>query len=178
MKGLDDVPEWQLGRRAGKPDTGSSVGLQPKRETSAHWWPSVRGSVAKDDMSFAMRHMVEGKRQQGDLPAEVLKAGDVVFVEKKEGEGDAYLLRQPPEVEGGLVAMDPHTGRVLAMVGGFSYAESEFNRATVFWSAQPGSSFAVRLRGGARQRLYAGLRDHGRTDHHPDGRHDLDLEEL
>ena len=39
-------------------------------------------------------------------------------------------LRQLPEIEGALVAMDPHTGRVLAMVGGFSFAESEFNRAT------------------------------------------------
>ena len=52
----------------------------------------------------------------------------------------AWKLRQPPEIQGALVAMDPYTGRVLAMVGGFSYAESEFNRATQAWR-QPGSSF-------------------------------------
>ena len=40
------------------------------------------------------------------------------------------MLRQVPEVSGAMVAMDPHTGRVLAMVGGFSYSQSEFNRAT------------------------------------------------
>src|SRR5690606_14761484 len=51
-----------------------------------------------------------------------------------------YRLRQVPEVEGALVAMDPYTGRVLAMVGGFSFAESQFNRATQAMR-QPGSSF-------------------------------------
>ena len=52
----------------------------------------------------------------------------------------AFELRQPPEIQGAIVAMDPYTGRVLAMQGGFSFAESEFNRATQAWR-QPGSSF-------------------------------------
>ena len=51
-----------------------------------------------------------------------------------------YSLRQVPEIEGALVVMDPHTGRVLAMVGGFSLRESQFNRATQAYR-QPGSSF-------------------------------------
>ncbi|MDD9841480.1 MAG: penicillin-binding protein 1A [Alphaproteobacteria bacterium] len=51
-----------------------------------------------------------------------------------------YMLRQVPEVNGGLVALDPHTGRVLAMVGGFSFRDSEFNRVTQA-SRQPGSAF-------------------------------------
>ena len=51
-----------------------------------------------------------------------------------------YQLRQIPEVSGACVAMDPFTGRVLAMVGGFSYDQSEFNRATQA-QRQPGSSF-------------------------------------
>ena len=80
-------------------------------------------------MSFAMRYIADGKRLSAKSPADVLKPGDVVFAEKKEG-GDGYSLRQVPEVEGAMVAMDPHTGRVLAMVGGFSYSQSEFNRAT------------------------------------------------
>ena len=47
-----------------------------------------------------------------------------------DGAEGQYRLRQVPEIEGALVVMDPHTGRVLAMVGGFSFAESQFNRAT------------------------------------------------
>ena len=55
------------------------------------------------------------------------------------GTPPAYALRQPPEVEGAVVALDPHTGRVLAMSGGFSYARSVFNRATQALR-QPGSA--------------------------------------
>jgi penicillin-binding protein 1A len=51
-----------------------------------------------------------------------------------------YSLRQVPEISGALVAMDPHTGRVLALTGGWSYKQSEFNRATQA-NRQPGSSF-------------------------------------
>jgi penicillin-binding protein 1A len=51
-----------------------------------------------------------------------------------------YVLRQMPEVNGALVALDPHTGRVLALVGGMSYKSSEFDRATQA-QRQPGSSF-------------------------------------
>jgi len=80
--------------------------------------------------------------------SDVLKAGDVVAVEavaksedgKEHYPADTYALRQPPKVEGALVAMDPHTGRVLAMQGGFSYGRSQFNRATQALR-QPGSSF-------------------------------------
>lgn len=63
-------------------------------------------------------------------------------------------MRQPPKVQGGLVAMDPHTGRVLAMVGGFSYGQSEFNRATQAMR-QPGSSF--------KPFVYAAALDNGYT---------------
>ncbi len=70
---------------------------------------------------------------------EVLAPGDIVLVEALEEEG-RYALRQRPEVEGALVAMDPHTGRVLAMSGGFSFRQSQFNRATQA-ERQPGSAF-------------------------------------
>ena len=80
-------------------------------------------------------------------PADVLAVGDVVLVEAltENSEGEAYEegtygLRQVPDVEGGLVALDPHTGRILAMSGGFSYRQSEFNRATQALR-QPGSAF-------------------------------------
>ena len=72
--------------------------------------------------------------------SDVLKVGDVVYVSPIKGRDGSYALQQVPEIEGALVAMDPRTGRVLALVGGFSYAESEFNRATQALR-QPGSSF-------------------------------------
>ncbi|MEI8393493.1 MAG: penicillin-binding protein 1A [Rhodospirillaceae bacterium] len=71
--------------------------------------------------------------------ADVVKVGDVVMVEP-ETTAEFFGLRQIPEVQGGLVAMDPHTGRVLAMAGGFSSTMSQFNRATQA-SRQPGSAF-------------------------------------
>ena len=79
-------------------------------------------------------------------PSDVLKPGDVVYVKhfaELDGEQlppNTYGLRQIPNVNGGLVAMDPHTGRVLAMSGGFSHDLSKFNRATQA-RRQPGSSF-------------------------------------
>ena len=59
--------------------------------------------------------------------------------EGKSVEGQ-YRLRQLPEVSGAMVAMDPLTGRVVAMVGGFSFDQSQFNRATQAYR-QPGSTF-------------------------------------
>ena len=87
-------------------------------------------------------------------PADVLKVGDVVAVETvttyTTGEGKTaktheypegtVALRQIPEIQGAIVALDPHTGRVLAMSGGFSFDQSEFNRATQA-KRQPGSAF-------------------------------------
>ena len=81
--------------------------------------------------------------QKGRIPAAELRwarpaRGDIVLVEASGG--DSYGLRQVPEVQGGLVAIDPHTGRVLAMSGGFSPTMSQFNRATQAMR-QPGSAF-------------------------------------
>ncbi len=67
-----------------------------------------------------------------------LRRGDLIFVEPREGA--SWRLRQVPEVNGALVAIEPHTGRTLAMVGGYSFSLSNFNRATQA-ERQPGSSF-------------------------------------
>ncbi len=68
-------------------------------------------------------------------------AGDVVYVEKiSTNSGISYALRQVPAVNGAVAALDPRTGRVLAMQGGFSYDISEYNRATQALR-QPGSAF-------------------------------------
>ena len=69
---------------------------------------------------------------------EILKVGDVVYVENLNS--NIFALRQMPFVNGGIVVMDPFTGRVLALSGGFSFKKSEFNRATQALR-QPGSAF-------------------------------------
>jgi len=69
---------------------------------------------------------------------EILKIGDVIYVEKIDK--DIFSLKQLPKVNGGIVVMDPFTGRVLALSGGFSFKKSEFNRATQALR-QPGSAF-------------------------------------
>ena len=69
---------------------------------------------------------------------EILKVGDVIYVEKIKD--NVFALRQLPLVNGGIVVMDPFTGRVMALSGGFSFKKSEFNRATQALR-QPGSAF-------------------------------------
>jgi penicillin-binding protein 1A len=97
--------------------------------------------------------------------ADVVKPGDVVMVEpigasSGKGEppaaktGGAYTLCQVPEISGALVAMDPHTGRVLAVSGGFSFETSQFDRATQA-KRQPGSSI--------KPFVYLAALDHGFT---------------
>jgi penicillin-binding protein 1A len=73
---------------------------------------------------------------------DVLEPGEIVQVEELERGADGrsvYALRQVPEISGALVALDPHTGRVLAMSGGLSFAQSQYNRATQA-NRQPGSA--------------------------------------
>ncbi|MDE3114764.1 MAG: penicillin-binding protein 1A [Pseudomonadota bacterium] len=86
-------------------------------------------------------------------PEQVVKPRDVIYVEPIDKKGD-YGLRQVPEVNGAIVVMDPHTGRVLAMSGGFSFASSQFDRAMQAMR-QPGSSF--------KPFVYAAALDNGYT---------------
>ncbi len=69
---------------------------------------------------------------------ELLKEGDIIYVKKIVK--NFYSLQQLPRINGGIVAMDPFTGRVLALSGGFSFKKSEFNRASQALR-QPGSAF-------------------------------------
>ena len=71
---------------------------------------------------------------------DAVAVGDVILVEKPGKDGDIYSLAQEPEAEAALVSLDPHTGQVLAMVGGYHFAKSEYNRATQ-GKRQPGSAF-------------------------------------
>ncbi|MBF0189857.1 MAG: PBP1A family penicillin-binding protein [Magnetococcales bacterium] len=82
-------------------------------------------------------------RDLGPAPkkiADLLTPGDVILVEPPEGKRTHYTLAQEPNAEAALVCMDPHTGQVLAMVGGYDFSRSEFNRA-IQSMRQPGSSF-------------------------------------
>jgi len=69
-----------------------------------------------------------------------LVVGDLVFVEPPGEDGGPFRLKQVPQVNGALVAIEPYSGRVLAMVGGYSFSLSSFNRATQAMR-QPGSAF-------------------------------------
>ena len=81
-------------------------------------------------------------------PHDVLAIGDIVYVEEKNEKEDSieygllslYNLRQFPDINGALIALDPHTGRIFAISGGISFNKSEFNRATQAYR-QPGSAF-------------------------------------
>ncbi|RED53659.1 penicillin-binding protein 1A [Aestuariispira insulae] len=112
------------------------------------------GTIPFAEIRWA-RKALEDQRVGGTVkkPGDVYQPGDVVLVETvtegpppKKGEPpvlypeNSYALRQIPEVDGALVALDPHTGRVYAMAGGWSYERSEFNRATQA-KRQPGSAF-------------------------------------
>ena len=68
---------------------------------------------------------------------DIHEIGDIIFVKKK---GNFWLLKQYPKVNGGIIALDPFTGNVLALVGGFNFKTSEFNRVTQA-KRQPGSAF-------------------------------------
>ncbi len=93
----------------------------------------------------------------GAAPAaanEVLAVRDVVLVGPDTEDPDKPQMRQMPRIDGGVVALDPHTGRVLALVGGFAYERSQFNRATQA-ARQPGSAF--------KPFVYAAALEHGFT---------------
>ena len=140
---LHDLPEWRLAVVLESGEETATVGLRPNRSSSGKV-DAARDTVslAGADMEWAYRIKRDGQRSKAKTVSDILAQGDVVYVQqnKREDGSDRHILRQLPEVQGALAAMDPHTGRVLAMVGGFSYAQSQFNRATQAMR-QPGSSF-------------------------------------
>ena len=147
VEALSDVPEWRLAVVLSAGDEEAVIGLQPPREVNGALSPDRKtATIALADMAWAKAKLRS--------TANVLAAGDVIYVEPVVGTPGAYRLRQPPKIQGALVAMDPYTGRVQAMVGGFSFAESEFNRATQAYR-QPGSSF--------KPFVYAAALDNGYT---------------
>ncbi|HEV7435741.1 MAG TPA: penicillin-binding protein 1A [Pseudorhizobium sp.] len=154
MEGLRDVPEWHLAVITAVSSEGADIGLRPTTDSGGQVEePRKVGFVKAENMKWAYRD-AKGERKTAKSPEGVLEPGDVVYVEEITDEEGQYRLRQPPKVQGGFVAMDPNTGRVLAMVGGFSYGQSEFNRATQAMR-QPGSAF--------KPFVYAAALDNGYT---------------
>lgn len=106
----------------------------------------VEGRLSFDDMAWARRRL-RGRDPLKDvtvLPGvkQLLKPGDVIEVGVKKAEqgGAQFRLEQTPIVEGALVAIDPRNGAIRAMVGGYDFGRSEYNRAVIA-HRQPGSAF-------------------------------------
>ncbi len=150
-----DVAPWRIAVVLSVTDAAADIGLQPKlmpdgkldtaRET---------GTVPVELLGWARKY-VDGTALGPKITkaTEVLEQGDVIYVAPSTDQGKWHLV-QMPEVEGALIAMDPHTGRVLSLVGGFSYGNSQFNRA-IQAMRQPGSSF--------KPIVYAAALDNGYT---------------
>ena len=116
------------------------LGFHDDKSTTIGLDNGSTATIPFSELSWARRELKDANVGASPTnPDEVFKIGDVVYVEPVDDRGN-YGLRQVPEVNGAIVAMDPHTGRVLALSGGFSYASSQFDRAMQAMR-QPGSSF-------------------------------------
>ncbi len=115
---------WELAVVLALPAQGAAIGLAD----------GSRGLIPYDELRWARRVLPDD--HLGPVPANpaaVLRRGDVVLVSPRDPAGKdapSFSLCQIPAVSGGIIALDPHTGRVLAETGGFSYAISQFDRAT------------------------------------------------
>jgi penicillin-binding protein 1A len=156
-KALNDIG-WRLAVVLETADQSARIGFQPPREPGgAVVKERQTGNITIDGVKWAKA--AEGP-SRGKTPvkvSQVLNPGDVIYVEPlavKEGDTPLFRLRQIPEISGAMVVMDPWTGRVHALVGGFSFDQSQFNRATQALR-QPGSSF--------KPFVYAAALDNGYT---------------
>jgi penicillin-binding protein 1A len=131
-----DFTVWRLSVVLEVGDEQAVIGMRPA---------SAGAAVETGQIPFELMSWARAAQEGGGLgpevssPSDVVAVGDVVYVAPSQQAGLWHLV-QIPEIEGALVALDPHTGRVHALVGGFSYGRSEFNRA-VQALRQPGSAF-------------------------------------
>ncbi|HLY44506.1 MAG TPA: PBP1A family penicillin-binding protein [Stellaceae bacterium] len=144
LAGLAEPPgpaDWQLAAVTGVDYAGATIALRT----------GGIGHLALAELRWARRTEPD-QRLGGPVRSvrDVLVPGDIVLVEpvaaaapsryRRRAAPASYALRQIPDASGGFVAMDPKTGRVLALVGGWSYRQSQFDRATQAMR-QPGSAF-------------------------------------
>ena len=113
-------------------------------ENSTSWQLAIVKKINKFSAEIETEEKFIGKIEYKDISwtkkefNELLKVGDIIYVKKING--NKYSLKQLPKINGGIVVIDPYTGRVLALSGGFSFKKSEYNRATQALR-QPGSAF-------------------------------------
>ncbi|SDD74368.1 penicillin-binding protein 1A [Paracoccus isoporae] len=149
-----DVPGWMPAVILEVSDAGNArIGIEGiEEDADGHWVPAKDAQWARPEREDGSL----GPRAQG--VGDLAQPGDVVMVGAMTSDADGsfirWTLRQVPEVQGGFMAMDVNTGRVIAMQGGFSYQSSVFNRATQAMR-QPGSSF--------KPFVYAAALDNGYT---------------
>lgn len=117
---FNDVNPWTLGVVLSLDGSRAVIGLRPERKVSGELSSSREtGFITQEGVSWTRKSL-----------SQALHIGDVVYVEPSAKAPKTYRLRQLPEISGAIVSLNPQTGRVLAMVGGFSFDQSEFNRAT------------------------------------------------
>src|SRR5665213_2456055 len=146
VKSLSDIAPWRMAVVLDTSEQSARIGFQPGRELGGALLKDRQtGNITLEGVKWAKAAAGPTRGKTPTSVSQVPSPGDVIYAHPplaKDGtpvEGQ-YQLRQLPEVSGAMVAMDPWTGRVLAMVGGFSFDQSQFNRATQAYR-QPGSSF-------------------------------------
>lgn len=153
---LEDVAPWRLAVVQKVDKTGALIGLKPRKQQDGKLEVArEQGVIPFPGMKWARKAL--GKRRLGPKlkgAHNVLKPGDVIYASPAKAGGNVWQLQQVPEVSGGIIAMDVHTGRIKALVGGFSYQMSQFDRAMQA-RRQPGSSF--------KPFVYAAALDNGYT---------------
>src|SRR3979490_365152 len=146
VKSLSDISPWRRAVVLETSEQAARIGFQPGRELGGAVAKGRQtGNITLDGVRWAKAAAGPARGRTPTSVSQVLSPGDIIYADPliaKDGslvEGQ-FRLRQLPEVSGAMVAMDPWTGRVLAMVGGFSFDQSQFNRATQAYR-QPGSTF-------------------------------------
>jgi penicillin-binding protein 1A len=134
-----DLAPWRLGVVLRADREKAVVGLRPPRRADGKLVPE------REDLELPFEEVKWARVANRAAPkavTDVLSPGDVIWVAPKNADQptSTWSLMQIPEVGGGLVALDPHTGRVHAVVGGFSFSQSQFDRALQA-KRQPGSSY-------------------------------------
>jgi len=152
FEGPKDQADWRVAAVLEVSDTQAKLGFAPIEVDVEDELPTNdvntddKGVMKIEDIDWAAKALSRGR--VSDKPTsvkQVVKTGDIILVQRKAPAKDGtisteYNLRQVPKVNGGLIAMDPHTGRVLSLIGGYSFEQSEFNRVTQA-NRQPGSAF-------------------------------------
>jgi len=115
-----------------------------KLEKSINWELAIVKKINQFLIEIETEKKLKGKINYENISwtkkefKELIKVGDIIYVKKLKN--NIYELKQLPKVNGGIIVMDPFTGRVLALSGGFSFKKSEFNRVSQALR-QPGSAF-------------------------------------